>query len=84
MYGLKQVARLDFDNLVKLLAPHVYFLVQEYSVFWKHQTQPKLFTLCVGDFGIKSNSMEDVHHLINAIRNISNSQLTGKVKIILV
>ena len=28
MYGLKQVARLAFDNLVKLLSPHIYFPVQ--------------------------------------------------------
>ena len=28
MYGLKQAARLDFDNIVKILAPHGYFPVQ--------------------------------------------------------
>ena len=29
MCRLKQAARLAFDNLIKLLAPHVYFFVQE-------------------------------------------------------
>ena len=68
MYGLKQAPRLDFDNLVKLLSPHGYFPVQEYTGLWKHQTQTTVFTLCVDNFGIKDNSMEDVHHLINAVR----------------
>ena len=27
MYGLKQMARLSFDNLVKLLVPHLYLPV---------------------------------------------------------
>ena len=36
MYGLKQDACLDFDDLVKLLAPHGYLPVQEYPSLWKH------------------------------------------------
>ena len=68
MYGLKQAACIAFGNLFKLLAPHDYSPVQESPGLWKHQTQLTVFTLFVGDFGIKSNSMEDVHHLINAIR----------------
>ena len=27
-----------------------------------------VFTLSVGNFGIKCNSMDDVHHLINSVR----------------
>ena len=38
VYGIKQAARLAFDNLVKLLAPHGYSPVQESPVLWKHQT----------------------------------------------
>ena len=61
MYRLKQAARLVFDNIVKLLALHGYFHVQEYPGVWKHHTQSTLFTLCVDNFGIKSNSTEDAH-----------------------
>ena len=68
IYGLKQVDHIDFDNLVKLLAPHRYFPVQESPGSWKHQTQPTVFTLCVDDFGRKANSIEDAHHLINDIK----------------
>ena len=53
MYGLKQVARIAFDNLVKLLALHGYFPVQESPGLWKYQTQPTVFTLCLDNFGIK-------------------------------
>ena len=53
MYGLKQVPLFASDNLVKLLAPHGYFPVQEAPGLWKYQTQPTVFTLCVDDFGIK-------------------------------
>ena len=84
MYGLKQAARLAFDNLVKILTLHGYFPVQESPSLWKHKTRPTVFILCVDNFGIKSDSMEDAHHLINSIKNTSNSQLTGKVRIILV
>ena len=68
MYGLKQAARIAFDNIVKILAPHGYFPVQESPVLWNHHNRSKLFTLRLNDFGIKANSMEDAHHLINATR----------------
>ena len=68
MYGLKKLACLAFDNIVKLLAPHGYLPVQESPGLWKHQTGTTVFTLCVHNLGIKSNSMEDAHHLINATR----------------
>ena len=67
MYGLKQAACLDFENLVKLLATHRYFPIQEYPRFWKHQTHSTVFNICVDSFGIKSNSPDDTHHPINLI-----------------
>ena len=57
MYVLKQAARIAFDNIVKLLAPHSYFPVREYPSLWKHQNRPTVFTLCVDNFCIKSNSI---------------------------
>ena len=68
MYGLKQAARLTFDNLVKLLAPHGYFPVRESTGLWNHQTCSTVLTFCPDNFGIKSNSIDGMHHLINAIR----------------
>ena len=68
MYELKQEAHLAFDNLVKILSPHVYFPVQKSTGLWKHQTRPTVFKLCADNFGIKANSMEDAHQLINSIK----------------
>ena len=67
LYGLKKAVCLAFDNLVKLLEPQVYFHVQEYPGLCKHYTWPKVFTLYVDNFGIKTNLTEDAHHIINAI-----------------
>ena len=36
MYGLKQAARLAFDDRIKLLASHIYFPVLESIGIWKH------------------------------------------------
>ena len=69
MYGLKQASRLAFDNIVKLLAPHVYLTVQESPGLWKNKNHVTMFTLCIDDFGIKSNSLDDEHHLLNVIKN---------------
>ena len=33
-----------------------------------HHTRSTAFTLCVDGFGMKSNSLDDAYHLINAIR----------------
>ena len=67
MYVLKRAARLAFDDLVKLLAPHEYFPVRKSTSLWKNQTRPTYFTLFVDDFGIKDNSLDDAHNFINTI-----------------
>ena len=84
IYRLKQASRLAFGHIVKLLAPHGYFPIQESPGLWNHHTRSMDFTLCVDDFVIKYNSLDDVHHLINLIKNIPNYQLIGKVKVIFV
>lgn len=68
MYGLKQAARLAFDNLVKLLAPHGYHPIRHMPGIWRHVSRPTIFTLCVDDFGVKYMNDDDAHHLINAIK----------------
>ena len=67
MYRLKQAARIDFDNLVRLLEPHCYFPIRESPGLWKHQTHYMVFNLCVDNFSINANSIYYAHHLINAI-----------------
>ena len=84
MYTLKQAAHLYFHHCVQLLAPWKYSPVQKSPGLWKHQTHSTVFNLCVADFGIKDNSPYELHHLINAIKNISDSQSIGEVKITLV
>ena len=68
MYVLKQEASPAFENLIKLLSPHGYFTFRESTGLWKHQARPTVFTLCVDNFDIKSNSTEDTHHFINDIK----------------
>ena len=47
LYGLKQAARLAFDDLVKLLAPHGYLTVQEISRFMeKSDRTHSVYPLC--------------------------------------
>ena len=68
MYGLKQAARLAFDQLIKKLEPHGYYPVRESPGLWKHTTRPTVFTLCVDDFGIKYCHKDDADHLLDTIR----------------
>ena len=79
VYRLKQATRLVLDNLVKLLAPHGHFPFWESPGLRKHQTRSMVFILWFYDFCIKSNSMDNAQHLINAIKDISNAQSIGKV-----
>ena len=81
MYKIKQSDCLTFDHLVTILAPDINFPVRESPGLCNHQTHPMLFSLCVEDIVIKANSLDDAHHIINAIKNISNDHSIGKVKI---
>ena len=68
MYGLKQAAILAYDQLVKNLANHGYHPCPNSVGIWKHETRATKFCLCVDDFGIKYNSVEDANHLLNALK----------------
>jgi hypothetical protein len=80
MYGLKQAARLAFNNLVKLLAPHGYYPIRASPGLWRHKTRPTVFTLCVDDFGIKYNHKDDADHLINTIKKYFKCSLDWEGK----
>jgi hypothetical protein len=68
MYGLKQAARIAYDRLVKLLAPHGYHPIRHSPGLWKHNKLPTVFALCVDDFGIKYVNITHAHHLINTLQ----------------
>jgi len=68
MYGLKQAARLAYDNLVTNLEPDGYYPVRECPGLWKHTSRPTVFALCVNDFGVKYHSNEDLNHLLETLR----------------
>ena len=69
MYGLKQAARLAYELIKKILAPHGYHPDPICPNFWKHDTRKTIFCLCVDDFGVKYFSKSDADHLINALKD---------------
>ena len=68
MYGLKQAAILVYKQLVQRLAKYGYIPIPTTNGLWKHKTKRTLFALCVDDFGIKYDSMEDLNHLTTALK----------------
>ena len=53
MYGLKQAARLAYDQLCERLAKEGYTPSLVSPNIWGHETRATKFCLCVDDFGIK-------------------------------
>lgn len=66
MYGLNQSAILAHQQLVQNLAPFGYH-PNSNTKFWKHETRPTIFCLCVDDFGVKYFSKDDSDHLFPAL-----------------
>ena len=78
MYGLKQAAILDYDNLVKNLQPYGQKNITHTPVLWKNETKPITFCLCVEDVGIKYSNKSDVNHLLQSSKIITLKRLIGK------
>jgi hypothetical protein len=68
MHGLIQAARIAYDRLVKLLAPHGCYPIRHSPGIWKRKTLPTTFAPCVDDFGIKHTDPQHAHHLINTLQ----------------
>jgi hypothetical protein len=68
MYGLKQAARIAYDRLVLLMAPHGYHPIRQSPGLWKHETLPTVFALCVDDFGVKYTNNNHAHHFLNTLK----------------
>ena len=82
MYGLKQAARLAYDLLCERLAQDGYAPSLLSPNIWGHKTRRTKFCLCVDDFGIKYFTKDDIHHLLNSLKSITQFQKTGPVEII--
>ena len=55
-----------YEQLIQNLAPFGYRPIPNTN-FWKHDTRPTIFCLCVDDFGVKYFSKDDAQHLLNAL-----------------
>ena len=69
MYGLKQAARLAYDDLVKHLSKYGYYPDKICQNIWSHKTRKTKFCLCVDDFGIKFFNESDKQHLCEALKD---------------
>ena len=67
MYGLKQAAVIDYQQLVKNIDGHGYYHIPFTTGLWYHRTLKTKFCLCVDDFGIKFFSQQDANHLHTAL-----------------
>ncbi len=68
MYGLPQAGIIAQELLEERLAKYGYHQSKIIPGFWKHDTKPIYFTLCVNNFAIKFTTETDVTHLIEALK----------------
>ena len=69
MYGLKQAARLAYDDLKKHLSKYGYKPDTLAKNIWTHTERRTKFCLCVDDFGVQYFNLDDAQHLINALKS---------------
>lgn len=68
MYGLKQVARLAWDLLIKRLKLHGSSPNKITPNVWSHESRRTKFILCVDDIGVKYYSKQYADHLLQALQ----------------
>lgn len=68
MYGLKQAARLTYDDLVAHLSLYGYAPDKICPNIWSHKKRKTKFCLCVDDFGVKFFNDSDKQHLIETLK----------------
>ena len=69
IYGLKQAAIIEYNNLVQQLSLHGYHPIPHTSLIWKHKTKRTKLCLCLDYFWIKYYSKDDDDHLLDALQN---------------
>ena len=68
MYGLKQGAIIDFNQLISHMDTYVYYLLPFTTELWAHKTR-KTKNLCVDDSGVKHFNKDNADHLIEFLKN---------------
>jgi hypothetical protein len=68
MYGLPQAGLLANELLEKRLNKNGYYRRKIIPGLWKHELRPIMFTLVVGDFGVKYVGCEHAKHLLSVIK----------------
>ena len=81
MYVINQLACIDFERIVKLLKPHVYYPLSFNPGIWCHETLPTKSALCLDDFGLKYTNPSHSHHLVDTLKNNIHYQLIGDEKV---
>ena len=81
MYGLKQAARLAYDDLVLHLKNYGYYPDKICQNIWSHKTRKTKFCLCVDDFRVKFFNEVDKEHLCNALKQKYEitTDMSGKI-----
>jgi hypothetical protein len=77
MYGLPQVGRLAYDQLVLNLGQNGYYTCKRTHGLWRHVTRPVLFSLVVDDFGIKYVGKQHAQHYLSRCAKITKSPKIG-------
>ena len=79
MYGWKKAAVLTYNQVSILLQAVDYHPIIGSMGMLKHFTRKKLVCSFLDDFGIKSYSLNDIHHLVDALKPqyISKIDWTG-------
>ena len=70
MYGLPQAGRKANDQLQHHLAKYGYCHSKITNGLWTHATNTTSFTLVVDDFGVRYTSTENIHHLLNDLKDL--------------
>ena len=78
MYGLKQAAILTYQTVFKLLTGTGYVPIIVSLGLLKHTTKSIQFCLCVDDFGVKYDNIEDLHHLQRNLQQVYTANLDTK------
>ena len=67
MYGLKQVAQLAYNNLVKYLSIYGHVPNKICQIIRSHKTRKTKFCLCVDEFVVKIINEHGKKHLVNEL-----------------
>ena len=68
MYGLPQVGKLAYNQLVRQLDSHGYALCRHTPGLWRHKWRPILFYLVIEKFGVEYFGQAHGKHLVMTLR----------------